>query len=220
MTTAQKQTPKLKAEPKIDGVPEYKNEKNFNSYRLKDRSGNEVEMCFDKDNEFIRVTHRSGAGFTIGPDGSVRFISQNGKMGFEMNGEGYIHTTGKFDVIVKGDATFRVEGDTTWNAKNMTFEVEDTATFNARNVALNASAKVEVSGEDFTVTGSESVHVASAGTATFAGKDFAGISSSEGPVAVQATASDLLLQAGKKSHFTSKSGMKLIDKSGIDLNPS
>lgn len=224
--------PKKEAEAKISGNPPSKSEGHLNTNRMMDRSGNEIEMCFEEGNEFMRVTHRTGAGFCINPDGSVKLVSQNGKMEFQINGEGMINVSGKFDLVAK-DVTIRCD-KAYWSAKNLEVNVDENTTFNSKSINLNAAEKIDIvaknmdakvaenavmsAGKEFNVAGDASMKVGST-SGNMIAKAKTTVKVESGTSMETLAGTSMTTTAATTMDVTSKSGMTIIDRSGIDLNP-
>jgi len=143
----------------IDSLPDVRNDSKadnlLHTARHKTLSGHNLEFNDNEGVEHITLQHRSGSILQMQPDGSVRLVSQNGKMGIEINGEGYVKVTGLYNIQVTGDMGIRVDGDMDWHvggdmkltvngtysiaAKNMTTKIKEKFELTADNVNLHAA---------------------------------------------------------------------------------
>lgn len=196
--------PKKEAEAKISGNPPSKSESHLNTYRNIDRSGNEIEMCFEEGNEFMRVTHRTGAGVCINPDGSVKLVSQNGKMEFQINGEGMIKVTGKFDLVAK-DVTIRCE-KAYWTAKNLEVNVDENTTFNSKSINLNAAEKMDIVAKNMDAKVAENANMTAGGEFKVA---------ADGAMNIGSTSANMIAKA--KTTVKVESGTSMETKAGTSM---
>lgn len=197
--------PKKEAEPKLTGNQTPKSENHLNTYRTIDRSGNEIEMCFEEGNEFMRVTHRTGAGFCINPDGSVKLVSQNGKMEFIINGEGMIKVSGKYDLVVDGDATIKCE-KAYWTAKNLEVNVDENTTFNSKSINLNAAEKMDIVAKNMDAKVAENANMTAGGEFKVA---------ADGAMNIGSTSANMIAKA--KTTMKVESGTSMETKSGTTM---
>jgi len=137
--------------------------------RLRSPSGNLFEVNDSENHEHVTVQHRSGSMIQMQSDGSVRIVSQNGKMGIEVNGEGYLTVTGLYNVIVNGDAGFRIDGNVDWHVGgDMKTTVDGTYSLAAKNMTAAIKEKIEMTSNDL------SIHTASNSVFTAGNKMFLG----------------------------------------------
>lgn len=134
--------------PKIDGLPDSRSDSRadnlLNTMRTRTRSGHYIEYNDNEGVEHLTFQHRSGSMVQMQADGSVRFVSQNGKMGFEITGEGYVKVTGAYNIVATGDVTVRAQNLDFHSEKNTTFTVGETFTVLAKNMAASISEKLEM----------------------------------------------------------------------------
>lgn len=134
--------------PKIDGLPDSRSDSRadnlLNTMRTRTRSGHYIEYNDNEGVEHLTFQHRSGSMVQMQADGSVRFVSQNGKMGFEITGEGYVRVTGAYNIVATGDVTVRAQNLDFHSEKNTTFTVGETFTVLAKNMAASISEKLEM----------------------------------------------------------------------------
>lgn len=131
---------------------EQDNGKVSDTMRLHTNSGHVIEYNDTKSNEHITIQHRSGSLLQMQPDGSVRLISQNGKMGLEINGEGYLKVTGLYNVVVNGDAGFRIDGDADWHVGgDMRVTVDGTYSIAAKNMTTSIKEKYELTAQNLSI---------------------------------------------------------------------
>lgn len=147
MANCEPAIPNLDPQPKIEGLGDTRdcakgNEELLYQEVKKTRSGHVIIFSDVEEKEHITVQHRSGSMLQFQPDGSVRFISNNGKMGFEIKGEGYVQVTGAYTIDVKGGASLRVTNDLTVSAKNISMTANETFSVNAKNIVTNADEKI------------------------------------------------------------------------------
>lgn len=160
MVTADK---KLKST--FDTLPDAREDDNgklSDTNRLRTPSGHMMEFNDVNGKEHVTIQHRSGTMFQMQPDGSLRIVSQNGKMGIEVNGEGYMKITGVYNLVVNGDAGFRIDGDADWHvAGDMRTTVDGTYSIAAKNMTTSIKEKYELTAADLSMhTASNSVFTA------------------------------------------------------------
>lgn len=133
---------------KIDGLPDVREDSRadniLNTTITKSRSGHILELNDNEGAEHITLQHRSGSSVQMQPDGSVRFVSQNGMMGFEINGEGYVKVTGAYNIIVDGGATLRADSYDMHVENDFNMTVGGTFAVAAKNMAVAISDKYEL----------------------------------------------------------------------------
>lgn len=133
---------------KIDGLPDSREDSRadniLNTTITKTRSGHVLELNDNEGVEHVTLQHRSGSLVQMQPDGSVRFVSQNGMMGFEINGEGYVKVTGAYNIIVDGGATLRADSYDVHVENDLNLTVGGTFAVAAKNMALAISDKYEM----------------------------------------------------------------------------
>jgi hypothetical protein len=174
---------------KIDGLPDAREDSRadniLNTTITKTRSGHVLELNDNEGSEHVTLQHRSGSLVQMQPDGSVRFVSQNGMMGFEINGEGYVKVTGAYNIVVDGGATLRADSYDLHVENDFNMTVGGTFAVAAKNMALAISDKYEMTaasatmrtsgnsaftaGGKFYVGSSGDLRVFSGETATFVG---------------------------------------------------
>lgn len=159
----------------------------LNKVITKTRSGHVLEMNDNEGAEHVTIQHRSGSLVQMQPDGSVRFVSQNGMMGFEINGEGYVKVSGAYNIVVDGAATLKADsydltaandlnmtvgGTFTIAAQNMAVAIADKFELTSANVALRSSVNsVFTAGEKFYAGGDDALRIWTGGTATLVGSE-------------------------------------------------
>lgn len=169
------ETSEKKTLPKIEGLPDARDSEGadnlLHTTRIRTRSGHYIEYNDNKEAESVTIQHRTGSMIQMQADGSVRLVSQNGKMGIEVNGEGYMRVTGAYDVIVDGDASLRVNQDYNVHVSgDYNLTVDGTHSVAAKNMALNIEEKYELLSKDaFFTTISNSVFLS--GGYTYMGAD-------------------------------------------------
>jgi len=127
-------------------------------------NGSCVIVDYNKGNEHIRVENM-GSSITLCPDGSVKVVSAAGKMGLEINGEGYIKITGLYTIeadgdigiVTKGKCDFKVAGD-------MNFAVTGGFNVTSKDMNLVAAEKFDVGAESITINGVKTLVTSSTGT--------------------------------------------------------
>lgn len=207
--------PKKEAESKLTGNKTPKSESQINTHRMIDRSGNEIEMCFEEGNEFMRVTHRTGAGVCINPDGSVKLVSQNGKMEFIINGEGMIKVSGKYDLVVDGDATIKCQ-KAYWSAKNLEVNVDENTTFNSKSINLNASDKMDIVAKNMDAKVAENAMMTAGKEFKLAGDSSMNIGSTSGNMIAKAKTT-VKVESGTSMETKSGTSMEVTSGSTMDL---
>jgi hypothetical protein len=182
---------------KIDGLPDAREDSRadniLNTTITKTRSGHVLELNDNEGSEHVTLQHRSGSLVQMQPDGSVRFVSQNGMMGFEINGEGYVKVTGAYNIVVDGGATLRADSYDLHVENDFNMTVGGTFAVAAKNMALAISDKYELTAASATMrTSGNSAYTAG-------GKFYAG------------SAGDLRVFSGETATF--------VGLTKIDLNP-
>lgn len=133
---------------KIDGLPDARSDSRadnlLNTIRTRTRSGHLIEYNDNEGAEHLTFQHRTGSMVQMQADGSVRFVSQNGMMGFEIFGEGYVKVTGAYNLIADGDISIRGKNIDIHSDENTTFTVGETLTIAAKNMATTVQGKYEV----------------------------------------------------------------------------
>jgi len=171
MTTALKQNvPKLIP---LDPLPQDPQDDLLNSWVQKFSSGNLLKVNNTKGRESISIQHRSGSLLEMQPDGSVRLVSQNGKMGIEVNGEGYMRVTGLYNLIVDGDAGFKIAGNADWHVGgDMKVTVSGTYSLAANEMTVKIKDKLEIAAQHVSVLSADNA-IFTAGTkmAIWSGSD-------------------------------------------------
>lgn len=170
----------------LDDTRKDDNGKVVDTYRHRTPSGHLIEYSDVNGKEHITISHRGGSLFQMQPDGSVRLSSANGKMGIEVNGEGYMTVTGLYNLVVNGDAGIRIDGDADWHvggdmkmtvdgtysiaAKNMTTKIAEKYELTAQNMAFHAADNgVFTSGNKMALWSSGDALVKSSATMTLIG---------------------------------------------------
>lgn len=157
---------------KIDGLPDAREDSRadniLNTTITKTRSGHVLELNDNEGAEHVTLQHRSGSLVQMQPDGSVRFVSQNGAMGFEINGEGYVKVTGAYNIIVDGGATLRADSYDIHVENDLNMTVGGTFAVAAKNMALAISDKYELT------AASASIRTSGNSTFTAGGKFYVG----------------------------------------------
>lgn len=118
----------------------------------KTRSGHVLELNDNKGAESITLQHRTGAMMQLQPDGSVRFVSQNGKMGFEINGQGYVKVSGAYDIIADGDYSVRAKNGNMHFTGDLKVTVDGTYSVSAKNMTETIAEKYEITAQNYTLT--------------------------------------------------------------------
>lgn len=170
MTYISEKTPK----EKIDGLPDARDDARadniLNTTITKTRSGHVFELNDNEGAEHLTLQHRSGSLVQMQPDGSVRFVSQNGAMGFEINGEGYVKVTGAYNIIVDGGVSLRADSYDVHVENDLNMTVGGTFAVAAKNMALAISDKYEMT------AASSSIRTSGNSVFTAGGKFYAGSS--------------------------------------------
>lgn len=151
MTAANKDT-----QPKFDGLDDARTLPGSDNLLYKSitktRSGHVLELNDNKGAESITLQHRTGAMMQLQPDGSVRFVSQNGMMGFEINGQGYVKVSGAYDVIADGDFSVRAKSGNMHFTGDLQLTVDGTYSVSAKNMTQTIGKKFEMTAEDINIT--------------------------------------------------------------------
>jgi hypothetical protein len=159
---------------KIDGLPDAREDARadniLNTTITKTRSGHVLELNDNEGAEHLTLQHRSGSLVQMQPDGSVRFVSQNGAMGFEINGEGYVKVTGAYNIIVDGGVSLRADSYDVHVENDMNLTVGGTFAVAAKNMAVAISDKYELT------AASSSIRTSGNSVFTAGGKFYAGSS--------------------------------------------
>jgi len=193
MTYTSEKNPK----EKIDGLPDVREDARadniLNTTITKTRSGHVLELNDNEGTEHVTLQHRSGSFVQMQPDGSVRFVSQNGMMGFEINGEGYVKVTGAYNIIVDGGVSLKADSYDVHVENDMNITVGGTFTVAAKDMATAISDKYELT------AASASIRTSGNSVFTAGGKYYAGSSN------------DMRLFSGATT--------TIVGQSKVDINP-
>lgn len=162
--------------------------------RTRTPSGHIIEWSDEKNHEHITLQHRAGSLIQMQSDGSVRIMSANGKLGVEINGEGYLKVTGAYNIKVDGDAAFRVDGDVDWHVGgDMRTTVDGTISWAAKNMTTSLKEKFELTAQN------ASIHLADNAVFTAGHKLYVGSTSA--------------------AKFYSGDVLTIVGDSKVDINP-
>lgn len=186
----------------LDGLKDTREDKRtndlLNTQRTKTRSGHVLELNDNQGVEHITLQHRTGALIQFQPDGSVRFVSQNGKMGFEINGEGYVNVTGAYYIAAKsGSITIEKDLDMTVHG-DMKLTVDGTYSVAAKNMTTTIAEKYELISKNTTMSSAENtVFTAGLGMSIASGSNFYAASETA-DMYLSADAGQMVRTAGSK----------------------
>jgi len=174
-----------------------------NTYQHVTRSGHVFEMNDNAEGEHITLQHRAGSMIQFQPDGKITITSSDG-MYTAIFGENRMYITGAYDIVVDGSASLKVKGD-----YNLTVDGDFNTTVSGDMNTVIGKNKNDTVGDDHVVIAENQTTKVSNNTEhTSEGKTYIG---ADGGLKFESTSGSMDLN--------SKSGMKLIDSSGIDLNP-
>lgn len=198
-----------------------------NTFQHATRSGHLFEMNDNAEGEHITLQHRAGSMVQFTPDGKIHISAHDG-MFTAVFGTNVMYITGTYDVVVDGSASMKVKGDynvtvdgdlnTTVSGNMNTVVGKNHNTAVTRQIAVTADTEVHrtKTGLELTTEGFMNI---------FSGA-FMYIQSITSTIWMQAKQdfridADVRLGIYSKSTIKvkSKAGMKIIDASGIDLNP-
>lgn len=170
---AEEVTPSKDVEPTIDGIPNVKvskDPKNRTTMRMPD--GSWFNWDFEEGNEHAIFQHKSGSMVQFSTDGSVKIVSAKGKMGIEINGEGYMRITGAFNIVCDGSAGFRIEKDAEFFVGgDCRFRVSGTLTHMAENYNVVVAEKIDMGAKSMTLKSVDGTILASTGDVDIASQD-------------------------------------------------
>lgn len=137
------------------GLPDARSDKKtqnlLNTHVYRSKSGHVLEMNDNEDGEHVTLQHRSGSMIQMQSDGSVRFVSHNGKMGFEINGEGYMKVTGAYNVMIDGAAAFKISGNMDWTVDgDVTQVVSGSHTMISKSMNVIAAENFDIAAKSMT----------------------------------------------------------------------
>ena len=144
-----KQTPKKWTPPKdarkAKGAGKYPN-----YYSHKTRSGHVFMMDDSKGQESVTLQHRSGSAIQMHPNGAVVVTTHNGK--YEITfGEDRVKITGAQDVLVEGDASWKINGNLNMTVgKNYNLTVQGNMTMTAKNLNQTIRGNIDTQAKNRT----------------------------------------------------------------------
>lgn len=182
-----------------------------NTYQHVTRSGHVFEMNDNAEGEHITLQHRGGSMIQFQPDGKITITSHDG-MYTAVFGENRMYITGAYDIVVDGSASLKVKGD-----YNVTVDGDMNMTVSGDMNTVVGKNKNDTIGDDHVVIAENQTTKISNNTEhTSEGVTYLG---ADGGVKVESTSAVVYIDAATKMELNSKTGMKLIDPSRIDLNP-
>ena len=105
--------PVLINKPTIEGIPSpilQSGDACANQCVTRWSNGMKMVVDYNEDNSHVSVEGPKGSSVTLCPDGSLKMVSAAGKMGIEINGEGYIKITGVYNIEATGDIGIKTDG--------------------------------------------------------------------------------------------------------------
>ena len=175
------------------------------------RSGHVFEMNDNDGAEHITLQHRSGAMFQFLPDGKVTITSSAG-MYTMVFGANQMYITGSHDIVVDGSASIKVKGD-----YNVTVDGNlNTTVTGDMNTVVGKQQNNIILGDQVVSAKNQTTKIAENTEHTSEGITYIG---ADGGLKLESTSAVVYIDAATKMELNSKSGMKLVDSSGIDLNP-
>jgi hypothetical protein len=175
------------------------------------RSGHVFEMNDNDGAEQITLQHRAGAMFQFLPDGKVTITSSAG-MYTMVFGANQMYITGSHDIVVDGSASIKVKGD-----YNVTVDGNlNTSVTGDMNTVVGKNQNTILLGDQVVSAKNQTTKIAENTEHTTEGKTYLG---ADGGLKVESTSGNMELVADTSMDINSKSGMTLVDASGIDLNP-
>jgi hypothetical protein len=192
------------------------------------RSGHSFEMNDNAGAEHITMQHRSGSMVQFQPDGSIMVTAHNGQY-TAVFGTNQLYITGTYDVVVDGSASMKVKGDynvTVDGNYNLTVSKDMNQVINGNfNNTILTDLVLTVGGKstnktagNLEITAEQMIYIGAHGGLGLFSTDADINIHADATIAVSSGTSTAIA-AGTKLTQTSVSGMKLIDPSGIDLNP-
>ncbi len=182
-----------------------------NTYQHVTRSGHVFEMNDNAEGEHITLQHRGGSMIQFQPDGKISITTSDG-MYTAVFGENRMYITGAYDIVVDGSASMKVKGD-----YNLTVDGDFNTTVSGDMNTVVGKNKNDTVGDDHVVIAENQTTKVSNNTEhTSEGKTYIG---ADGGLKLESTSAVVNIDAATKMNLNSKSGMKLVDSSGIDLNP-
>jgi hypothetical protein len=182
-----------------------------NTYQHVTRSGHVFEMNDNAEGEHITLQHRSGSLIQFQPDGKISITTSDG-MYTAVFGENRMYITGAYDIVVDGSASMKVKGD-----YNLTVDGNFNTTVSGDMNTVVGKNKNDTIGDDHVVIAeNQSTKISNNTEHTSEGATYIG---ADAGVKIESTSAVVYIDAATKMELNSKSGMKLIDNSGIDLNP-
>lgn len=182
---------------------------NMRYWAFKDRAGNMFMMNHQDGYENITLEHRTGSKFQLLPDGTVYLNSNKGRYTM-IFGEDRIQVTGSHDIVVKGAASMRVEGDyNVTAAKNMNFNVAGNFTLKALNANIGADC-FDIAAKNMSGKVSGAINLSAGESATILSEKGMAIGSSGDSLALVGgkqvalfAGTELMAQSGDKMSFSS-----------------
>ena len=174
-----------------------------NTYQHVTRSGHVFELNDNAEGEHITLQHRGGSCVQFTPDGKISITSSTG-MYTAVYGENRMYITGAYDIVVEGSASMKVKGD-----YNLTVDGNFNTTVSGDMNTVVGKNKNDTVGDDHVVIAENQTTKISKNTEhSSEGKTYIG---ADGGLKVESTSGTM--------NLNSKTGMTLVDPSGIDLNP-
>ena len=174
-----------------------------NTYQHVTRSGHVFELNDNAEGEHITLQHRGGSCVQFTPDGKISITSSTG-MYTAVYGENRMYITGAYDIVVEGSASMKVKGD-----YNLTVDGNFNTTVSGDMNTVVGKNKNDTVGDDHVVIAENQTTKISKNTEhSSEGKTYIG---ADGGLKVESTSGPM--------NLNSKTGMTLVDPSGIDLNP-
>jgi hypothetical protein len=206
-----------------------------NTFQHVTRSGHVFELGDNAEGEHITLQHRGGSMIQFQPDGKISISSSDG-MYTAVFGENRMYITGAYDIVVDGGASMKVKGD-----YNVTVDGDYNLTVSGSKVTSVGKNHCTIVKEQINVFSDTEVHRIKTGI-EFSSEGFIAILSGTYMRIVSATSwiwvkvkDSLRVDADKRiglysqdkqihdsqkgMDIRSKTGMKLIDPTRIDLNP-
>ena len=199
-----------------------------NTYQHKTRSGHLIEMCDNDGAEHVTIQHRSGSMIQFQPDGKIVITSAEGRY-TTVFGEDRMYVTGAHDIVVDGAASLRVTKD-----YNVTVDGDMNLTVTGNmNTVVGKNEHTLIVGNQVLRAKNQTTKIKENTEHSTEGKTLIG---SDGDMQVSSTKGNITVGADQNANFVagksnllesktanldikSKTGMQLIDSSGIDLNP-
>lgn len=200
---------KSKTPKKWEGKPDARKGagKYPNYWVRKTRSGHTITMDDTKGKESFTIQDRNGSMLQMGPDGSVQYVSHNGRYDVTY-GENRIKISGAQDTSVDGDVSLKTKGD-----HNTTVNGNSVSAVKGKQVVTAKSMNMAIAEQHDVVAGSKTEKVQNSSTTHVLG---ASSTLSKGGMIIGSTGDSM--EMGGKSQVGIKSGQQTVIESGAKMS--